>query len=82
MIKIYVFHGSNSNNEPSWLEIFGKMHLIFIFTLKKSILDDHLKNDEFQITRREFIDAHIEELIILQKFEDARKASLTLKKTL
>jgi len=39
-----------------------------------------LKNDEFQITRREFIDAHIEELIILQKFEDARKASLTLKK--
>ena len=72
----------NSNNEPSWLEIFGKMHLIFIFTLKESILDDHLKNDEFQITRREFIDAHIEELIILQKFEDARKASLTLKKTL
>ena len=71
-----------SNNEPSWLEIFGKMHLIFIFTLKESILDDHLKNDEFQITRREFIDAHIEELIILQKFEDARKASLTLKKTL
>ena len=73
----------NSNNEPSWLERFGKIHLkIFIFTLKKSILDDHLKNDEFQITRREFIDAHIEELIILQKFEDARKASLTLKNTL
>jgi len=44
--------------------------------LEPAYFDDHLKNDEFQITRREFIDAHIEELIILQKFEDARDNSI------
>ena len=26
LIKIYVFRGLNSNNEPSWLERFGKIH--------------------------------------------------------
>ena len=39
--------------------------------------DDHLDNDQFQITRKEFIDAHIDELIFLdKKFTNNRNIGL------